>query len=388
MNIAQRYPCVADLEAAAKRRIPRFAWDYVSGGIGNETCLTRNRCALDQVKLSPHYLVEQADNPDLRCKLLGKNYDLPFGIAPIGLSGLMWPRTSEILAMAAQRNNIPCVLSTFATASLEDIHTIAGDNAWFQLYPPKDPAIRADLLQRARETGYDILVVTVDIPVETRRDRDIRNGLSVPPRLNFKTLLQILSRPQWALASLLAGQPEFKTLKRYISQGTSLDQAATFLSEQVSWHLTPGLLAQIREQWPGKLIVKGILTPEDAIICQRIGVDAMVVSNHGGRQLDAAPSAPEVIANIRNTIGKEMPLIADGGVRSGLDITRMLAIGADFVLLGRAFVYAVAALGNQGGNHVIDLLREELKCTMAQLGCSNLDEAGLRRSVSEQKTSE
>ncbi len=381
MNIAQRYPCVADLEAVAKRRIPRFAWDYVSGGIGNETCIARNRSTLDGVKLSPQYIIDGADDPDLSCTLLGQKFDLPFGIAPIGLSGLMWPKTSEILAAAAKRNNIPCALSTFATASLEDIHSIAGDHAWFQLYPPKDPAIRADLLQRARETGYANLIVTVDIPVETRRDRDIRNGLSVPPRLNFKTLVQILTRPQWALATLLAGQPEFKTLKRYIPQGASLAQAATFLSEQVSWHLTPQLLAEIREQWPGKLIVKGILTPEDAKICQRIGVDALVVSNHGGRQLDAALSALEIIAEIRSTVGKEMPLIADGGVRSGLDITRMLVMGADFVLLGRAFVYAVAVLGNQGGNHVIDILREELKCTMAQLGCSSFDEHVLRRSL-------
>ncbi len=381
MNIAQRYPCVADLEAAAKRRIPRFAWDYVSGGIGNETCIARNRRALDEVKLSPQYIIDGANDPDLSCTLLGQKYALPFGIAPIGLSGLMWPKTSEILAEAAKRKNIPCALSTFATASLEDIHAIAGGHAWLQLYPPKDAAIRTDLLQRARETGYDNLIVTVDIPVETRRDRDIRNGLSVPPQLNFKTLLQIVTRPRWALATLRAGQPEFKMLKRYIPRGASLDQATIFLSDQVSWHVTTQLLAEIREQWPGKLIVKGILTPEDAEICQHIGVDALVVSNHGGRQLDAAPSVLEVIADIRNTVGWEMPLIADGGVRSGLDITRMLAMGADFVLLGRAFVYAVAALGDLGGNYVIDILREELKCTMAQLGCSSFDEPGLRRSV-------
>ncbi len=381
MTIAQRYPCVADLEATAKRRMPRFAWEYVSGGIGNETCIARNRRALDEVKLSPQYLVDGADDPDLRCTLLGQNYNLPFGIAPIGLSGLMWPKTSEILAAAAKQNNIPCALSTFATAGLEDIQTIAGEHAWFQLYPPKDLAIRTELLDRAHKSGYDTLIVTVDIPVETRRDRDIRNGLSVPPLFNIKTLLQILARPQWALATLLAGQPEFETLKRYIPHGASLEQAATFLSDQVSWHVTPQLLAEIREQWPGKLIVKGVLTPEDAEICQRIGADSLVVSNHGGRQLDAACSALDVIGEIRNTVGRDMPLIADGGVRNGLDIARMLAMDADFVLLGRPFVYAVAALGDRGGNHVIEVLRDELKCTLAQLGCSNIDESGLRRVV-------
>ncbi len=381
INIVQSYPSVVDLEIAAKRRIPRFAWEYVSGGIGNEICVARNRLALDEVKLSPQYLVGQADNPDISCTLLGQNYDLPFGIAPIGLSGLMWPKTSEILAAAAKHNNIPCALSTFATTSLEDIKIIGGDHALFQLYPPKDPAIRTDLLHRAHKSGYKTLIVTVDIPVETRRDRDIRNGLSVPPQLNIKTLCQILARPQWTLATLLAGLPEFKTLKRYIPQGASLKQAATFLSDQVSWHITPQLLAEIRDQWSGNLIIKGILTSEDAAICQHIGADAIVVSNHGGRQLDAACSALDVIGDIRNTVGKKMPLICDGGVRNGLDIARMLAMGADFVLIGRPFVYAVAALGNKGGNHVIEILRNELKCTLAQLGCSTIDELSLRRLV-------
>ncbi len=374
MNIEQRYPCVSDLKARAAQRVPRFAYEYLIGGIGRESCLTRNRTALDKVILCPRYLTDQADDPDLRCTLLGKTYDLPFGIAPIGMGGLIWPKTSEILAAAAKNNNLPCALSTFATASLEEIQGIAGEHAWFQFYPPKDMAIRADLLKRARESGYDTLIVTVDIPTITRRDRDIRNGLSIPPRLNLGTVLQILARPRWALETLLAGQPEFKNLTPYIPRGASMEQSAQFLADQVSWHVTPELLTEIRDQWPGKLIVKGILNPEDAETSKNIGVDALIVSNHGGRQLDAAISAIEAIAGIRKTVGSEMPLIADGGIRNGLDVTRMLAMGADFVLMGRPFVYAVAALGAEGGEHIIEILRDELKGTLSQLGCANIHE--------------
>ncbi len=359
------------MRKAAERRIPRFAFEYLVGGIGAETCLARNRSVLDQVILNPQYITNGSISPDLSHSILGENYAVPFGVAPLGLSGLMWPRAAELLAATARRHNIPFVLSTFATATLEKIGEIARENAWFQLYLPGDDAIAQDLLKRAENAGYQTLVVTVDIPVFTRRDRDLRNGLTVPPRRDISTLWQILSRPRWAVETLIHGTPQFRNLTPYAPTGAGTSEVAEFLSSMIGGHVSSDKLKQIRDRWKGRLVIKGILNPADARLGQEIGADALIVSNHGGRQLDAARSAVEAIPDIRKTVGLDLPLIADGGVSCGLDIARMLACGADFVLIGRAFIYAVAALGVNGGDHVMKVLTEEFKATLGQLGCSS-----------------
>ena len=378
-QLDRRFPSIASMERATKRRIPKFAFDYLQGGIGAEACLTGNRRALDNVQLAPRYLPTEPIQPVLETNLFDREFPMPFAASPIGLSGLMWPRAAEHIARAATRHGLPLGLSSFATSSIEEIGAIAGDLLWFQLYCTEKSEIENDLIDRAESAGCEVLVVTVDIPTVTRREKDIANGLSVPPKFDLVTLSQVALRPTWAFATLRAGIPRFKTLLPYIPGGSTLDASAIFLRDMVEGHVTVQKLERIRDRWRGRLIVKGILTAEEALLCQDLGADAIVISNHGGRQLDAAPPIPHVLPEIRAAVGPDFPLIADGGVRSGLDIARLIACGANFVLAGRAFVYAVAAAGETGVDHAIFLLREELKQTLSQIGCQELGDLATHR---------
>lgn len=380
MSIDKQFPCVADLEAAALPRLPRFAREYLTEGISNGVSVRKNRESLNEVELMPCYLSE-ANKPDIRCRLLGHDYHAPFGVAPIGLAGLIWPKAEIILATAAKAHNIPYVLSTVATVSLEDIRDIAGENSWFQLYTPKSSKTRKNLLHRCSAAGYETLVVTVDIPYKTRRDHDIRNGLSVPLKFNLTTLWQMFTHPNWALRMLRAGVPRFVNLAPYYDPGNAqqnaareIQRSAKFIEERLGLHIDRQIFEEIRTDWPGKLLIKGVLDPQEAKTYLDLGADGLIVSNHGGRQLDAAPTAVSVLPQIRETVGPEATLIADGGIRSGLDIARMLALGANFVLIGRPFMFAVAALAHRGGEHVMNILKAELQSTMGQLGCATIKE--------------
>ena len=368
------------------RRIPGFMRDYLINGIGQGVAVEKNRQALNDVELMPRYLAD-ADQPNIYCQLMGHDYNAPFGVAPIGLSGLIWPKSESILAEAAKTHNIPYTLSTLATDSLENIRQIAGNNTWFQLYTPQDPETRKDLLRRCEEAGYDTIMVTVDVPNKTRRDHDIRNGLSVPPSFDMKTVWQMVTHPHWSLRMLRAGVPQFVNILPYQQHGfshvgvgtnynigQSIKESGKYIEERMGLHITTSLFEEIRAMWPGKLLAKGVLDPKEAKAYLDLGADGLVISNHGGRQLDAAPSAVSLLPRIRAAVGPEATLIADGGIRSGLDIARMLALGADFVLMGRPFLFAVAALDRRGGDHVMNVLKAELQTTMGQLGYNTLKE--------------
>ena len=371
-KLDQRFPSVAAMERAVRGRIPHFAADYMMGGVLEEVGLERNRSALRDVTFAPLHVLDSI-HPSFGVSILGRDYAAPFGVAPMGLGGIIWPLAAEHMARAAAAHEVPFVASSYATTSLERIAEIAGEHAWLQLYTPNDPEVLESFLARIETAGYEVLMVTVDVPASTRRERDIASGLSVPPRFNLHTLLQILARPRWALETLATGIPRFENMTRYLPTGASLDEQAHFLTNLTYGHISPDLLGRIRDRWKRRLLVKGIMRPEDARICRDLGMDGVVVSNHGGRQLDAALAPVEVLAEIRAEIGSEMLMVADSGIRSGLDVARMLACGADFVLLGRAFAFAVAAIGPRGPDHAMHVLKAELTHTLAQIGCERLD---------------
>ncbi len=367
-SLLARAASIDDLKKIAKRRIPRFAFDYLEGGCNQEITIARNRWALDAVVMEPRYL-EDCGPPDLSVELFGRRYDAPIVVAPIGLGGLMWPRIAEIMAEAAGKANIPFCLSTVAATSIERAAELAGECFWFQLYTPTEPAIRDDLLDRAAATGCGVLLITIDVPVGTWRPRDLRNGLSVPPRLDLRTMMQIAARPRWAVETLRNGIPQFASLVPYVPQPASLRQSSEFIRQRMTGGLNRESLARVRDRWQGKLLLKGIETEREAELALQLGADGIVVSNHGGRQLDAARSPVEILPRVCAAVGDRMTVLADSGVNSGADIARMLAKGAAAVLAGRAFVYGIGALGRAGGEHTIELLRDELKHFLGQLRC-------------------
>jgi len=370
-KIPKRFPSIPHMKAKARWHIPRFAWEYMVGGIGLEENVRRNSDDLQKVQFLPRYL-SAAASPDIGTTLFGQSLDAPFGVAPIGLAGLQIPGCEVPIAKAARAHNIVHVLSTHATTSLEKIKPHAGPNGWFQLYPPNDPKMETDIIERAKRAGYEVLVVTVDIPGPTRRDRDIRNGLSVPPEFGLRNALHMMARPSWLLRLARHGIPHFENLEPYAPKGLSIKEFGEFLGKILAGHITPERFKRIRDQWPGKVIVKGVLDPEEAAEYLALGADGIVVSNHGGRQLDAAPSSISMLPLVRQRVGKDALVMCDGGVRSGLDIARMIALGANYVLMGRPFIFSIAAIGDPGPAHLIDVLKQELAGTMMQMGCSRL----------------
>jgi isopentenyl diphosphate isomerase/L-lactate dehydrogenase-like FMN-dependent dehydrogenase len=361
---------VADLKRLTKKRIPQFAYEYLVGGCNNDRAVSHNRDALDNVFLQPSYL-SRTQKASLKTTALGVQYDAPFGIAPLGLSGLIWPKAAEYHASAAKKANIPYILSTLASTSIEDAAACAGSNLWFQLYPPKDTEIRLDLMRRAQEVGCNNLVVTIDVPVAGRRPNDIKNGLSVPPKISVNSIYQTLLRPSWALATAFNGMPEFANMQPYMNKLSNLQDVANYIRSSLKEPVSIAILEQLRQQWPGNLIVKGVLSVEDAKLAVAINADAIIVSNHGGRQLDPACSPVEMMREIVDSVGDKLEIYVDSGVESGVDIARYLALGAKMVFSGRPYMYGVGAFGPQGADHCIDIFYSELEQVMNQLGCSS-----------------
>jgi L-lactate dehydrogenase (cytochrome) len=371
-----RYPSVDDLREKARKRIPKFAFEYLDGGCNDDVNLIKNTAEIRQLELVPKYLSgkNDKDKPSLQTTLFGHTYDAPFGIAPVGLQGLMWPKATEILAKAAFDTNVPFVLSTVASASIEAVSEITQGKAWFQLYHPAENSLRDDIIKRLDAVECPVLVLLCDVPSFGYRPRDIRNGLAMPPRMTLNNLIEIALHPTWALNTLIKGQPEFATLKPYMPKGLDMRQLGLFMNKTFNGKLTHDKIAAIRDKWKGKLVLKGVASKDDVAAAIQLGLDGVIVSNHGGRQLDAGQSAISALLDIAPEFKNKISLMFDSGLRSGPDVARAMAAGADFTFLGRSFMYGVAALGNEGGNHTIAITKTQLQQVMEQVCCENVQE--------------
>jgi L-lactate dehydrogenase (cytochrome) len=301
-------------------------------------------------------------------------FDVPFGIAPVGLQGLMWPNSSQILAKAAFEHNIPFILSTVTTMNIEKASELTEGKAWFQLYNPVEAAVRNDIIERAEAAGCPVLVLLCDVPTFGYRPRDIRNGMSLPPKMSIANILQILGHPRWAFNTLKYGQPTFETLKPYTPEGLNLKQLGQFMDKTFSGKLNEELIKPIRDKWKGKLVLKGVASEQDTQDAIRMGFDGIIVSNHGGRQLDAAEATITSLQNITGKYSDKIEIMMDGGLRSGPDIARAMSCGAKFTFMGRSFLYGTAALGNKGGDHTISMLKTQFQQVMDQLCCERVED--------------
>lgn len=363
-----RYPSIDDLRTKAQKKIPKFAFEYLDGGCNEDVNLHRNTAELREVQLKPNYLRNHTGS-SLKTNLFGIEYDAPFGIAPVGLQGLMWPNAPEILAKAAFKHNIPFILSTVTTTSIERASELTEGKAWFQLYHPTEDKLRDDIINRAANSGCPVLVILCDVPTFGFRPRDIRNGLAMPPKMSLRNILQILGKPEWAFNTLKYGQPNFETLKPYMPKGLDLKQLGKFMDETFSGRLNEEKIKPIRDMWKGKLVLKGVASEYDTEEAIRLGLDGIIVSNHGGRQLDAGESTIKPLQTIAEKYGDKITVMMDSGIRSGPDVARAMACGAKFTFMGRSFMYGVSALGKKGGDHTISLLKTELQQVMEQLCC-------------------
>lgn len=364
-----------DLRQLARRQLPRIAFDFIDGGADDEHCLLRNRQAFERYRLLPRYLRDVSQR-DLSVTLFGRTYASPIGISPTGLAGLFRPDADLMLAAAAREANIPFLLSSAANASIEDVMAVAPENVWFQMYGTRDERINMDLVERARQVGVRVLVISVDVPVNSNRERNKRNGFSRPFRMTPSIVLDALGHPAWVLRYLRTGGiPMMRNWMPYAREGASAADVADMYgtltpAPMISWDH----IQRIRQAWPGTLVIKGLMHPDDAREAVRHGIDGLVVSNHGGRQLDTAPSPLEVLPAIRAAVGDAMPLILDSGVRRGSDVVVARCLGANSTLFGRPTLFGVAAAGQAGAARALQLVRQEIDMVMTQIGCRAVSE--------------
>ena len=363
-----------DLRLLARRKLPRIAFDFIDGGADDELCLQRNRDAFARYRLLPRYLRDVRQR-DPSVVLFGRTYSSPIGISPTGLAGLWRPDADLMLAAAARDANVPFLLSSAANASLEDGMAVAPEHVWFQMYCTSDERINADLVRRANQARPGVLVVSVDVPVNSNRERNRRNGFSRPLRMTPGVVLNAMGHPAWVLRYLRTGGiPMMRNWLPYAPDGADASQVADLYgtltpAPMVSWDH----LRRIRDAWKGPLVLKGLLHPDDAREAARLGVDGLVVSNHGGRQLDAAPSPLEMLPAIRAAVGDRVELILDSGVRRGSDVVIARCLGARSAIFGRPTLYAVAAGGQAGVARALQIMRNEIDMVMAQIGCRRFE---------------
>jgi len=368
---------IDDLKRMARRRLPKIMFDFIEGGVEDEVGLRTNANAFRDLRMVPRYYIDTSKR-EQRSTLFGRSYASPFGIAPTGMAGAFRRDAELFLAQTAGEADIPYLMSGASNASMEQGAKLAGKNLWYQIYGARDRAVAADLVKRAIDCGLTTLAVTCDVPVSSNRERNRRNGFVRPLRMTLPTILEAMLHPAWVINYLRnGGLPMLGNWQPYAPAGSTPDQVADMFAQQTpdasqTWRD----LEAIRNAWPGKLLLKGVMHPEDARIATSMGVDGLIVSNHGARQLDMMPSPLDVLPMIRAAVGPDVPLLLDSGVRRGSDIVAALCLGADFVLTGRATLYGATAGGLEGVKKAVSILQREIDLTLGQLGAVNLDALG------------
>jgi len=366
---------IDDLRKLAKRRLPKIAFDFIEGGVEDEEGLQRNESAYSQHRIVPKYMVDNME-PDQKTTLFGREYDSPFGISPTGAAGLFRPGADMMLAEAAVAANIPFIMSGAATDSIENLAKVAPEHGWYQLYTANDKSISEDMIRRAADAGLSTLVITVDVPVRPRRERNIRNGFTRPLKMTLATKIEALRHPGWLMDYYKHGRPILSNWVPYAPTGANADEVANFVTTQTTASLTWDDIENFRRLWPRNLVLKGIMHPDDAFRAAELGVDGLMISNHGARQLDRAPAPLDVFPAIKAAVGDRMTLMMDGGIRRGADIIVALCLGVEFLFMGRPTLYGAAAGGRAGASHAAQIFHNEIKINMRQMGVQSLDQLG------------
>ena len=374
-ELLRRYPLFQDLIARAEKRIPKRIAGYFLGGADSEKGLAENLAAFQRIRLVPRYGVDVA-NRSTQIELLGRSYSAPIGVAPVGYTSAIWPGAERALSAAAQRANLPFITSTYAIEPLEVIAKLAPGVAWFQLYYIQTMELTLRLVARAEAAGIKVLVVTVDIPTYSKRTRDHRNGLEFPPVVTPSLLFEVMQKPAWSAGFLRQPYPLAGNLMPYAKNPEGGEHAMRELFAATPIHaMSWDEIKTVRKAWPGKLVIKGVQHPDDAELALAAGADGVIVSNHGGRQLDAAPASIDALPAIAERVGSRMTVMLDSGVRSGLDVVKALVRGAQCCFAGRPFVAACAAAGNRGAPYAMQLFQDEIDTAFGQLGISGPHEA-------------
>jgi L-lactate dehydrogenase (cytochrome) len=366
--------CIEDLRQLAKKRVARAIFDYVDCGSYSECTLRANRSDLELLTLRQRVGID-VDKRSTRATMLGEEVAMPVALAPVGLTGLNWADGEILAARAAQRFGVPFTLSTMSICSIEDVAGAVDKPFWFQLYVMRDRGFAASLIQRAKAAGCSALVLTLDLQIQGQRHRDLKNGLAVPPKLTVGTALDVLRHPGWALNVLRGRRKSFGNLEGRIPEARSLTTLSQWIAGQFDPTLSWKDVEWVKRLWGGKLVLKGILDAEDAKLAAQSGVNAIVVSNHGGRQLDGTASSIRALPDVVDAVGDRMEVWFDGGIRSGQDVLKALALGAHATLIGRAFAYGLGAMGEAGVARALDIIQRELDVTMALCGLRSVREA-------------
>lgn len=372
-RLSDKYPDIKNIKRRCKKKVPSFVWDYFDSATGHELSAKRNRTALDEILFKTSILRGNI-SPTLKVSFLERNYDFPIGIAPVGMSGLIYPKAEIILARHALEKNYPYVLSTVGASSIEQVASSINNtkNLWFQLYTPRDEDLLKDILKRCINAGIDTLVVTIDLPGPSVRERQIASGLTIPPSMNTNIFFQCSMRPFWSIRRLFHGIPKLETLSKYSIEANSPSKSTNHIGYQMRGNPDESYLKKVRKLWPGKLIIKGLLYPEHLDKIKNLDLDALWVSNHAGRQFDACIDSISALKNIRENT--DLPLILDSGLETGLDVLRAYSLGADYTMMGRSWHYSLGGFGKVGPELVYAVLTRDLKANMYQIGIEEISE--------------